>query len=217
MKEVTCNVYDFNELPQISQQRIKNRIIAQKWFDESIKKAIEDMAMELLRVNGLDTLTEIQGSLNCSEGDGIAFYGPVNLFRFMEFHNLDNIEGLGEYESFILELDVYVLHKKMYNHNSNSMIVKHYFDYHKDEFSGKRFPWEQPDNEPPLTDKIRVDIYQDMLNVIKKLEEKLVSLSKEITTRGYQVMDQFYSEENITEYCRENDIYFFENSLEYRP
>jgi hypothetical protein len=97
------------------------------------------------------------------------------------------------------------------------MIVKHYFDYHKDEFSGKRFPWEQPDNEPPLTDKIRVDIYQDMLNVIKKLEEKLVSLSKEITTRGYQVMDQFYSEENITEYCRENDIYFFENSLEYRP
>jgi hypothetical protein len=196
VKEVTVQVYDFNELPGITQQQIRNRIMEAKWFEKPIQQEIQNMVSTILQLNGLEDLKEIKYSLNGAGLDGFAFYGYVDLSLFMDMQGLFTKDEFADYEDLIHEFDINVIHKKMHYHNWNSMIVTHDIDYYKDE--------------------IKPDIYQDFLGFIKVLEEKLISLSKEATKNGYQIINQYYETNFITDYCKSNNIYFFENGLEYR-
>lgn len=85
MRNATIQVYKFSELSETAQKKVleKEREFRNQMGDDS--DLLADEFREVLKDEGLP-IDDVRFRLSCSQGDGVAFYGDVDLKAFFAAH-----------------------------------------------------------------------------------------------------------------------------------
>jgi hypothetical protein len=206
MREITKAVYTFNELsPEAQQKAIDEHIENIDWSIESefITEVFQDELSNLGYPN-----YDIPWSLNYNQGDGVAFYGQVdveNVARRLLNENDYNflMEMLDEIK---LEFDIV---KNSFGH--------HYSHYNTMDVEMELVEW---------SDRLDFDGGSDLEEVDRNLSQRVVlvtgelwgairrdirEVSQRLEKKGYEIIDGVEAEENIIEYLKDTGMEFYEN------
>jgi DNA-dependent RNA polymerase auxiliary subunit epsilon len=206
MREITKSIYTFNELnPEAKQKAINDYIEGIDWSIESeyITEVFQDELSNLGYPNH-----DTPWSLNYSQGDGVAFYGQVDVENVARrLLNEDNYNFLMEMlDEIKLEFD----------------IVKNSFGYHYSHYNTMSVEMELVE----WSDRLDFDGGSDLEEVDRNLSQKVVVVANELwgairrdvveTSQrlekiGYEMIEGVQSEESAIEYLKESDVEFYEN------
>lgn len=191
-RKESVEVFKFDELSKKAKTTAINDYRNDLWEDdllsEGITEVVRDILMTYLPWAPSD---DIRWRLSHSQGDGVAFYGPVDIKMFAEKNPSFRIFMD---ESKILEIKINIeksglLH--LYD-NENTMIpelVELNLHYTADK------------------EEINKKIAKALEEIISQTQDMSLSLKKE----AYKLIDFYSSEENIADILRENDYEFTED------
>ena len=162
MREVTVQLYAYPELPEKTREKVREQIISNGWVDQDIHQDLTAVFTEVLKENGFSGLINDMGwSLSHCQGDGVAFYGKVNLIEFLAAKNIWSYwPELQEYKELIGDLSINVVPNNNFYNHYNSMCIESDF-------------YSRPDIPKFLIEAIRslVDSVHDMLrNISRRLK-----------------------------------------------
>jgi len=183
------NIFRFEELSDKAKQRaINDGAIAESDMGLTSER-LHEMFVSRLEEEGLPT-DDIRFSLSHSQGDGVAFYGNVDLEAFLtkqkvkgKFRNLLNAIKDGNIEVVISKSQSFHL----YDH-WNTMVVMH-------EWFG----------DLTTAQVLAVD------NIPAFVRERIIVVSKELTQSGYAEIDYVNSEDYFKENAEANEWVFYTN------
>ena len=198
MRNISANVYEFNELPISVQAKVIDRYRDRlsDLLDDDLK---EDMEWKLnSHVGGLDF--ELAYSLNCCQGDGVSFTGSVEgKEELLTLAGLVYDNKIPKNVSRLINCDViYEVefarcnYRYTHGHTVQTNIV---YDYN---ISSRYHYISRAINE------FQNDINKWRLKTCNILEKE-----------GYEVIDNLYSDNNIKSYIVENDCEFFSDGRDY--
>lgn len=191
METVCVNTYLFEELtPEVQKKVLENT----RTHYEIDCDLITELFQNQLTERGYPT-DNINWSLSCCQGDGMAFYGGVDTDTLAEKDSKvkEFVDKLRK-----IDPDIYIsiqINKNrnfhMYDHwNTMEVVVEHDYQYDDSE-----------------NDKVIDDL-------INKLEDHIKSevkdISKELEQYGYEDIEGQYSDENLTDFLTANEYRFTE-------
>lgn len=183
MKTVTVELFKIDELSPAAKEKAleTHKDINNDFFGDDFKEYMK----EALESKGLPSSTEF--SLSYSQGDGVAFYGVVDVMKFLSAHKLKtyfrNLHALIEDG----EIDIKIGRNQFGYHYShwNTMSVQEYSYLN-------------------LSEK-RERLLSELVEIIS---DKIKALSKEFEKTGYEWLEENEKEENIIETFKANDYDF---------
>lgn len=211
MREHTINLYSFDELSESAK-----RIAIENW------RARGDFQIETMQINErfreiLDEkgypIDNIEWSLSFSQGDGVAFYGWVDMKKVAE-RLLDGrrLELFNSIQNEMLTLDV--------------NIIRNSFGYRYSHWNTMRIEIDGDDIDtmiehlyPNLDEEEYTDTrcykYKEIEELIEHLEKAITTdvqlTSKDLERSGYEEIEYYNSDEYISEEFRANDFEFTED------
>lgn len=200
MEELTVKIYQFEELSETAKEK------AREWYKGTMNEnfsmeavMISEMFEEHLNDIGYPT-EDIAWSLNCCQGDGVAFYGKVDS---------DDLEKIAErvlnakeskWFKLLLKagLDISIeIRRNSYGH--------HYSHWNTMEVECEiedNFIAYNPERYPKIIDLVR--------NIEEGISREIKETSKELEQKGYESIDYYYSNESVDENIRSNEYEFTE-------
>ena len=181
---IKVNLYNFSELAgKQSKEKAKSELTLD--LADIIKFEISEHIKERLINAGLTGLTQdIAYSLTGAQGDGVAFYGKVNLKEFMQKQNIVT-------ENEIPDMFVSVYHTQSYgkyNHYGTMSITSDIEFY-----------------------EIPKKIIKESKQILNKLDMKIKAISLQLEKECYLIIENIESDEYINQYCMENELKFLKN------
>ena len=207
MKKIGLDVYKVNELSD----DVKAKVIEKHRYDFSdiVNFDIQDEFKQRLEEKGYPT-DDIRYSLNYCQGDGMAFYGTIDLEEFIEKRHKELEESLSNddlrrvkyisKEGWRMHIEkVRAFH--LYDHFNTMELFVEDFDCYMYDFGGVRK--KDIENMENATN-----------NLVNFIEDDIKHLSKELETVGYDIAESYENDEYIIEHLEENEYYFTEDGIE---
>lgn len=192
---VTYKIFKFEELNKEVQEKVLTdfRLTA---FDEIEVQDLTEVFQETLRILGLPN-DDVRWSLSCRQGDGVAFYGKLDIVNLMEL-NFD--EFFPDIEQFKSQLEEIKKQLTLLGDDTEIEIEKsrsfHLYDHFNTMIiSGNHY------NEAG-------DTFNSLLGGV---EELVKDVSKYLERLGYKHIDFIQSDEYIKEIIHGNDYEFLED------
>lgn len=216
MRKEVINLYKFEELSDNAKKNaIENYRISMDWIIES--DLITEMFKEKLKNMGYPT-DDLEWRLSYSQGDGVAFYGEVDIDKV--------IERL-KHKGYDLNYDLY----RAIDSENLAIIARIYrnsFGYHYSNYNTMEveidgdsietmmeYLYEDLDSD---TDEY-VDKYNEIYNFLLDLKDCIHSdikdVSKELEKEGYSDIEYYSSDECIAETLIANEYKFTEDGVMY--
>lgn len=185
MQEVTVKLFEFEELPQEVQERVvqreREKLDREGWY--WLSEEISWMFSEMLAERGLPN-EDVRFSLTHCQGDGVAFYGDIDIQEYIEKNEEDLEwlsaalvhEALGDSEGSFLD--------KIYAQIEKSRSWHHY-DHHNTMVVRVEACDATPEEEE-LAEGLEAQLQQHVKEVSRELEE-----------HGYRVIEHAQSDESI--------------------
>lgn len=201
MRNIT--VLNFRELSEEAKKVAVESVMYEDVYSEEIIRDLGEEFRSILTGLGMDNL-DVEFSLSCSQGDGVAFYGYIDndyLWNWVDDAKLSDDEVklvnmcvLGQ-----ANLDINIERNylsNMYSH-WNTMEVNISF------YDGDDLPF----NDDRMEELMRGLEY--------KIKDAIQEKSKDLERLGYKRIEQFYSVENMTEILEESSFEFYEDGTLY--
>lgn len=205
MREITVKLFNFNELNKEAQEKAiedwRNKGNAFNYDDVEV---LTDNFRYELKNYGFDDDVRVEWSLEYCQGDGVAFYGSIDLEKVLLNH-LDDFTKDEQRRLYWLNNEYGISietvrnsYGRRYSH-ANTMDVNVDCDYH--------------------VDYRQTELYDE---VLKKLEEVVLndiqSLSHKLESQGYEFIERMESDEFIREFfeCNDDCYEFTEDGTIYR-
>ncbi|MER2007459.1 MAG: hypothetical protein ABS939_08395 [Psychrobacillus sp.] len=208
MREETIKIYKFNELnPEAQKRAIQEYRDSIDWDCES--EIISEGFKIKLNELGLP-IDDLEWRLSHSQGDGVAFYGDVDMSvisrRLLDGENLSLYE-LIESEGFMISASIYrnsfghhyshwnTMSVEM-NGDSADVITIHLYDLDEDD--------EQWDEKLAKIESLILELEEKISNDIKEV-------SRELEKNGYEMISYIESDNAIEEAIEANDYEYTED------
>lgn len=198
-RKVELKVYNFDELsPKAKARAIED--YRPHAFDQGDSDFLTELFQERLGEVGLPT-KKLGWNLSCSQGDGVGFYGPIDLGKFIKVL-LGGHSGKGplewsprssKYESLIKKIGVILEPRSNQYHHSNNMNIVH--DVYEDL---------SPEEDGLLKD------------LLEEVDKKVREVSKELEKSGYEEIEYRQSDDAITDFFQGNEWEFLEDGKRWR-
>ena len=176
--------YSFNELSKEVKEKVLEQERSNMYECNLYSQFLKEDFQCTLKEKALP-INDIEFSLSNCQGDGVAFYGSIELEDFLKVHNLTRFNK-------ILNLIDHV--EVCRNHLANS--YSHY-------------------NTMSIEISSSVDCTKEQDNLILELEnlisELIINTSKELEKHGYNYFKDIYSDKSIIENLKLNKYEFLEN------
>ena len=207
MKKIRMNVYSINELEKDVKAKVLDRYRYD--FNDIVNLDIQDEFKQRLEEKGYPT-DDIRYRLNYCQGDGMAFYGTIDLEEFIEKRHKELEESLSKHDlrrvKYIAKEGWRVHIEKvrafhLYDHFNTMELFVEDFDCYMYDFGGARK--KDIENMENATN-----------NLVNFIEDDIRHLSKELETVGYDIAESYEKDEYIIEYLEENEYYFTEDGIE---
>lgn len=192
-------VFKFKELSEDVQEKVIENNREVRMNDECYTEQISEGFKETLEERGLPTDTS--WSLSNCQGDGVAFYGSIDLVKFLKYNR--------SYTRFKKLLDNAEVSAKIIGTGYNSFCMNVSVDeYHE---------WDTYDDElrQAVADNVRgiteegIDFLREELEEF--LQDCVSDVAKELEKSGYDSLDYFYSDEAIKEDIEDKDNQYLED------
>ena len=195
METKNVTVYTYQELSEKAKERVYNDSL--EMFSINSNDLIQETIKETLDNAGLSGLKEdIRFSISNSQGDGVAFFGHVNLEEFMKAQNYEAKTPIPDFVS----VDIY----------SNSNHYSHYNTMSiEDELDSIEIAEDGIDDFDNYI--ISQATYDETRELIDYVLEKCKDISRELEHDAYKIIEQEYSVENLIEMCDVNEWLFYAN------
>lgn len=206
MKKIGMNVYSINELEKDVKAKVLDR--HRYDFNDIVNFDIQDEFKQRLEEKGYP-IDDIRYSLNHCQGDGMAFYGTIDLEEFIEKRHEELEKSLSKHDlrrvKYIAKEGLTIDIRKnqyfhLYNHY-NTMIIE--VNGYVDEYMSYR----AKDSD-----------IEEMTNSVYELEEfikyDVKDISGELESIGYDIAESYENDEYIIEYLEENEYYFTKDGIE---
>jgi hypothetical protein len=181
MRKIEMDVFKFEELsPKAKQKAIE------KYGDWDYCDVLTDIFQEALKAKGYD-YCKVEWSLGCCQGDGVAFYGSVDVRTWWKKSGrtlFDKAQKKKLYEEWGKNTDLNIsIKRNSYGH--------HYSHYNT----------------------MYVEVEWDNEELVKLLEEEVLRdiqyISKDLERKGYKDIEYYTSEECFQETAEANEYEFF--------
>jgi hypothetical protein len=194
MRKQTFSIYKFEELsPKARERAIKDHgEFLRDMFD--VEMLTDDFKYQL-EEQGLPT-DQVYWRLGYSQGDGVGFYGKVDLKKFLAVRGIAMPEGLTEMGEDFEQVYVFSIEKinSYYDHyNSGRAKVD------RDDYAG-----DEPESWEPFA--------SDLLDEIDKAYREW---SRKLERDGYEQIEDEEKEENIIESIKINEYEFYPDGTIY--
>lgn len=216
MRKEVINLYKFEELSDDAKKNaVENYRISMDWQIES--EFITEKFVEKLSDMGYPT-DDLEWRLSYSQGDGVAFYGEVDIDKVM-----DRLEHKG----YDLNYDLYrAIDSK--NLTITARIYRNSFGYHYSHYNTMKVEIDGDSIETMMeylygyldsdTDEY-VDKYNEIYNFLLDLRDcihnDIKGVSKQLEKEGYNDIEYYSSDEAITETLIANECEFTEDGVMY--
>ena len=193
METKIVTVYTYQELSEKAKERVYNDSL--EMFNIESNGQIEETIKETLDKEGLSGLKkDIRFSISNSQGDGVAFFGHVNLEEFMKAQNYEAKTPIPDFVS----IDIYS-NSNHYSHY-NTMSIENDLDSIEIAEDGI------DDFDNYIISQVT---YDETKELIAYVLEKCKDISRELENDAYKIIEQEYSVENLIEMCDVNEWRFF--------
>ena len=192
-KNVTVTIYRFGELAEKAKETAKNYLIEGMDF---ISEIVTDHFKEELKALFLP-YDDVKWRLSCCQGDGVAFYGMLDLEGYLRKHRM-----FRKYRS---------LFCRMTQNGSDIMCPKWDFEISKNQnfyqYDHQNTMWidyydcDLDGNHIRLCENTRICFMKHLTNHIK-------SVSRELEKKGYNMIDDYHTDEYVEDCCEAGDIWF---------
>lgn len=187
MRTEEIKIYNFEELSDKAKEK------ARDWWkndglDEHERDSITESFQEKLEKLGLPT-EKVCWGLSCCQGDGVAFYGNVDIEDYLTKNKLKTT-----YKELLNNGDVLIWDVEIYNNNHhynhyNTMSIRYNLDYNQ------------------ITDELEELAEELTDHILSHIKE----ISKDFETSGYKQIDYYNSDEYVDEVITANEYEFTEN------
>ncbi len=185
----TYTVYTFDELEDSAKERARE--IVGTWNQEWENENLSDMFAEYLEEQGFPT-DNINYSLSSSQGDGVAFYGSVDLDKWLTVNKRKTYyRTLRGYDPWA-KIDKTSL-SNHYSHAYTMIVLTDSTGYSYSTNS------KVDENRERLLDELQDELAESVQDMSHKLEKL-----------GYEVFEYAYSDEVVRDSCEANDYRFTE-------
>ena len=185
--------FNFNELIKETQTRV-----IEEWMNEgyalNITSVLTDIFREVLQNYGFDDDVIVEWSLNYCQGDGVAFYGEIDLEKVLHYHlddfskdELRRLYWLNNEFGVSIETE-----RNSYGHrysHAYTMVVSIDCDYRTDYRHTEQY------------DEVLQKLEEVILNSVRSLSHKLERL-------GYDFIERVECDEMIRALSEGNDEYY---------
>jgi hypothetical protein len=196
METITVNVFRYEELNENARQKVRENLA--ELINMDINLETKELFSEMLKEAGLSELAEdVRYSLSYSQGDGVAFYGGVNLREFTKAQEL-KIDGI---ENIIDDMFVTVEKSNPYYDHSKSMCVSTDINEYEEE--------DKKENQTVEDTMSYFEKFKAVKEIISYLERFLEDFSTKLEKKGYEIIEYREAEPQIKEMCSMNDWKFF--------
>lgn len=192
MREVTVKLYNFSELDKEAQAKaIKDWRNKGYAFDNFDAEILTNKFREELESYGFDDDVIVEWSLGYCQGDGVAFYGSIDLEKILPNH-VDDFTKDEQRRLYWLNNEYGIsieIVRNSYGHrysHAYTMDIDLYCDYRTDY------------RETELYDEVLQKLEDIVLNDIQSLSHKL-------EREGYEFIERMESDEVIREFFEYND------------
>jgi hypothetical protein len=189
METITIDTYSFEELsPEVQKKVLENESAKYEIDCDFITEWFTDV---LLEQHGIDEV-QVNWSLSCCQGDGVAFYGKPSLDKMAEKDEeiklvLDQIRDIDPDCSLYLTI----------TSNSN-----HYCHWNTMDIEI------EDDIDLNLSDTEVGTIEHLILFLKAKIDKKVKNISKELEKLGYEDIENQHSDESIQDFIEANEFRF---------
>ena len=191
-------VFKFKELSGDVQEKVIEREREYRYNDSFYNEQLDEDFKETLKERGLPT--ETAWNISYSQGDGVSFYGDIDLVKFLKYKR--------SYKRFKKLLDdayVSAIIKNENNHYTHSGTMDVYV--------------EMESNLQEYDDELRQSMVKKIEEGLEKLRDELeeflgeevVETSNELEKSGNDYFGNIYSENTIHEDIEEREMQFLEN------
>ena len=202
MKKIGVNVYSVDELDKDVKARVLDMF--RDDLNDVVISEIEHKFEKLLEEYGYPT-DDIRYRLTYCQGDGVAFYGTINLENFIFNRFLDLSEDLTKDD---LRRINYIVKEGLCIHIEKSQSF-HLYDHYN-----TMIVWEEDADAYMHEDSSKKDI-DNMIISVKKLrefiEDDIVNLSIKMESIGYDIIEEYKSDKSVEDYLNWCDLYFTED------
>ena len=200
MKKIGVDVYKINELSSDIRQKVIDRNRYE--YLDCANYDIQDDFSQILEQKGYPT-NDIRYSLSYCQGDGVAFYGDIDLENFIEKRYSELEENLSKHDlrriKYIAKQGLTIdIRKSSYFHlydHYNTMIVEvvdcvenYMYEYAK-----------QSDIEEMISSVYELE---------KFISDDVKLLSRELESIGYDIIETYTSDDYIVEGFELSEVYF---------
>lgn len=204
MKKIGLNVFTVNELSESVKEKVLDR--HRYDFNDLVNYDIQEYFSRTLDEKGYPT-NDIRYRLNYCQGDGVAFYGEIDLQDFIEKRHKELEEDLTKHD---LRRIKYIA-REGYEINIEKSNYYHMYDHFNTMII------EQDDVESCMSYRAKEKDVEDMIDSVYKLvqfiKHDIKVISKELEDSGYSIAEGYESDENLIEYLTENEYYFTEDGI----
>lgn len=214
MRKEVVNLYKFEELSDKAKQNaIKHYRESMDW--QIISESITEKFTEKLSAIGYPT-DDLEWSLSYSQGDGVAFYGEVDM---------DKVINRLEHKGYDLNYDLY----RAINNKGLTITARIYrnsFGYHYSHYNTMEVEVDGDSIEVmveylygDLDENEYIDKHDEIYDFLLKLKgyihNDIKDVSKELEKEGYSDIEYYSSDEAIAEILIANEYKFTEDGMMY--
>lgn len=189
METITIETYSFDELsPEVQKKVLEDESANYEIDCDFITEWFTDI---LLEQHGIDDV-QVNWSLSCCQGDGVAFYGKPSIDKIAEKDEeiKSVIEQIREIDP---DISLYLTITSNSNHycHWNTMDVEIENDANRD------------------LSNTQVGMIDHLVLFLKsKIDNKVKNISKELEKLGYEDIENQHSDESITDFIEANEFRF---------
>ena len=187
MRKVEINVFKFDDLTPEVQKKVLDK---HRNFDSDfLQTELNERFHEMLTDKGYPNF-KVWWSLSSSQGDGVAFEGRLSSADAQTL-----AKRLGSDDELVEQLyEINVIHTSRYFHEKSMSVEVQLSDY-----------TEVSDEERKKVSELEAKVLED-----------ISSLSKELATEGYSIIEHSQSDETIKENIEANEYEFYANGTIFR-
>lgn len=205
-------LYSIKELSKKAQRKAIDRLVKDGWGEVEVQDLTISF-QERLKELGLPH-ENIQWSLGYSQGDGVSFYGAVDVEAYLqatELARLPEAPGAGisvrkrwalrRQDRDLLEkarFDVRIEQVGRYTHSGSMIVEYELYEIDSDD------------------EKERGRIEKAVENLVEEIRAVIVKVSRELEKEGYAEIEYRRSDEAIMDDAEANELLFFENGTLYQ-
>lgn len=189
---VKTYAFEYDELSDKAKKKAREQVDGWESEDPFMSEMISEDFKYYLEERGLPT--DVRWSLGYCQGDGVAFHGPVNVQKYMDFYSL---REWGPMEDLV---SVKINDTGSHYHHWNTMDVD--FDRWDDH--------EECEHPAAWWISRHVDAFID------HIRSKIKEVSRELESRGYAEIEYRHTDEYLEETIRNND-WLFDEDGDYLP